>query len=153
MRLEPLPPVRTIDTLKIAKKDFKFTYNRLSYLADFLGIENKHSMGFDDWLAAIKGEQAAITKMRTYCKRDIEVLENVWRELQPYARRLPRMVEATREMQRACPHCGAGFRALKPSGWYRTNASNFARFKCDDCGKMSRTRSATTHKKLGLHPL
>jgi len=153
LRLPPLPPVRTIDTLKIAKRDFKFVYNRLDYLAEFLGLDQKHSMDFEDWLAAIKGDQTAISKMRKYCKHDIEVLENVWNELRPYAKRLPRMVEADHEMHKACPHCGAGIDKLIPEGWHRTNASNFARYKCGECGKRSRSRSASPFKKMGLHPL
>lgn len=153
LKLDPLPPVRTIDTLKVAKRSFRFTYNRLSYLADFLGIDSKHSMGMDDWVAAVKGSGAAITKMRSYCKQDISVLEEVWGLLQPYAKGTPRLVEATHEMQRACPHCGAGFEAMKPSGTHRTNASNFQRYRCDECGKYARTRSATRGTKLALHPL
>jgi hypothetical protein len=153
LRLEPLPPVRTIDTLKVAKRSFRFTYNRLSYLAEFLGIEAKHQMRFPDWLAAVKGDRTAITKMRSYCKQDINVLEQVWTHLQPYAKGTPRLVEATHEMHRACPHCGAGFSSLKPSGTHRTNASNFQRYRCDVCQKFSRTRSAAKGTKLSLHPL
>ena len=153
LRFEPLPPVRTVDTLKIAKRDFKFTYNRLDYLAEFLGVDNKHHMNFDDWLAAIKGDQQAIWKMQRYCKHDIVVLEEVWSILQPYAKRLPRMFEASHEMQRACPHCGAGFHRMVPAGFHRTQASNFARFKCDECGRMSRSRSATLHNKFALSPI
>lgn len=153
LRLDPLPPVRTVDTLKIAKRDFKFTYNRLDYLAEFLGVDNKHTMEFGDWLAAIKGDQQAIWKMQRYCKHDISVLEEVWQVLQPYARRLPRMVEASRHFQRACPHCGAGFEHMRPAGYHRTNASNFPRFKCAECGRMSRSRSATLHNKLALSPI
>ena len=153
LRLEPLPPVRTIDTLKVAKKSFRFTYNRLSYLADFLGVEAKHGMSFEDWMGVVRGNQTAITKMRTYCKQDINVLEQVWRLLEPYAKGTPRLVEATHEMQRACPHCGAGFDALKPSGSHRTNASSFQRYQCYESKKFSRTRSAARSTKLSLHPL
>jgi hypothetical protein len=151
--LEPLPPVRTVDTLKLARRHFKFAYNRLSYLADFLGHEAKHDMIFEDWLASVKGDGQALAKMRRYCKQDVLVLENVYNDLRPYVKGLPRMVDATHEMQRACPHCGAGFEALKPAGWHRTNASNFQRYRCDRCGRMARTRSAAKGTKLSLHPL
>ena len=151
--LEPLPPVRTLDTLKIAKKSFKKTFNRLSYLADSLGIEAKHPMEFEDWRQACAGNVTALKKMRAYCRQDIEVLEAVFDRMRPYAKGMPRLVEATHEMQRACPHCGAGFDAMKPSGTHRTNASNFQRYRCDECGKYARTRSAARGTKLALHPL
>lgn len=151
--LDPLPPVRTLDTLKVAKKSFKKTFNRLSYLADSLGIEAKHAMVFDDWRRACAGNVTALKKMRSYCRQDIEVLEAVFEAMRPYAKGLPRLVEATREMQRACPHCGAGFEFQEPSGLHRTNASNFHRYRCERCGKFSRGRNSVLGKQVSLVPL
>lgn len=153
LRLPPLPTVTRVDTLKVAKKNFRQTFNRLSYLADFLGIPTKDQMEFEDWRQACQGSQKALTKMRAYCRQDVRVLEGVFDGMRPYAQGLPRMVDAEHEMQRACPHCGAGFEALKPSGVYRTKASNFPKYRCDVCGKEARTRSATRGTKLALHPL
>ena len=39
--LAPLPPIRTIDTLKVARKYFRFTSNRLDYLGAYLGVGRK----------------------------------------------------------------------------------------------------------------
>lgn len=151
LRLDPLPPVKSVDTLKVAKRAFKFTYNRLSYLADFLGHESKHAMTFEDWRQAVKGDLKALRKMKKYCAQDVLVLENVWNDLKPYAKGLPRRVDAVREMQKVCPSCGSP--ELEPAGWHRTNASNFARYKCGDCGRYARSRSAAKGTKVGLHPL
>ena len=154
LRLEPIPPVKTVDTLKIAKRSFRFTYNRLSYLAEFLGLEPKHPMDMADWVSAVKGDRAAIRKMRDYCSQDIEVLEQVFDELAPYAKGLPRFFTAAHEMQRACPYCGEDdFTKVLPSGWHTTNASRFQRYRCETCGKFSRSRSASVNQKLALSPL
>jgi DNA polymerase III epsilon subunit-like protein len=153
LRLPPLPTVTTIDTLKVAKRNFRQVFNRLSYLAEFLGIESKHEMSFEDWRQACAGNQKALSKMRAYGRQDVVVLEQVYREMAPYSKGLPRMVDASHEMQRVCPHCGAPFEALKPAGFYRTKASNFPKFRCDECGKEARSRSASRGKKLALHPL
>lgn len=151
MRLEPLPPVRSVDTLKVAKRAFRITYNRLNFLAEFLGHDLKYEMSMADWIQATKGVTSALRKMNHYCRQDVGVLERVWFELKPYAKGLPRMVDARREMQRACPSCGSG--SLVPAGWHRTNASNFARYRCEGCGRYARSRSSARGTKLELHPL
>lgn len=153
LRLEPLPPVKTVDTLKVAKKAFSFTYNRLSYLADFLGFDGKQHMEMGDWLASTKGDDRALWKMLRYCRQDVRVLEDVWETLRPYAKGLPRMVDAHHEMQHACPSCGASREHVVPAGWHRTNASNFARYRCEKCGRYCRSRSAARGTKLKFHPL
>jgi DNA-directed RNA polymerase subunit RPC12/RpoP len=151
LKLEPVGKVVSVDTLKIAKRSFRFTYNRLGYLADFLGHDSKSPMTMMDWIRAIKGDDKALRKMDRYCRRDVRVLEKVWHDLRQYAEGLPRMVDAVREMQHACPHCG--HHGLMPDGWHRTKASNFARYKCSRCGKQCRSRSAARGTKMKFHPL
>lgn len=149
--LEPLGPTREIDTLVLAKKNFRLAYNKLDYLAEVLGLGRKIKTDFDLWLEAYHGDQDALKEMDRYCRHDVELLEQVFHKILPYARNVGRLVDADREMERACPFCGSD--RLQKRGFHRTNASNFQRFQCNDCKKYSRTRSAARNTKLGVHPL
>jgi len=84
--LEPIGDWKTIDTLKIAKKYFCFNSNRLDYLGRFLVGECKHDDGgFDTWKDIILNNCAkAMKRMVKYCKQDVELLEKVWKQLEPY---------------------------------------------------------------------
>lgn len=83
--LDPIPLWKTVDTLKIAKKHFNFNSNRLDYLAKLLLGEGKIHTEFGMWKAiTLDNCQKSMRKMVKYAKKDVELLERVWRELSPY---------------------------------------------------------------------
>jgi len=148
--LEPLPPVTQIDTLKLAKKAFKVTYNRLDYLGEFLGVGEKLSVDFQLWRDAYMGSQDAIDEMRAYNAQDVVLLERVFLRLLPYVRSMQRLVDPVEEEDHACPTCGG--RRLVRRGYYRTKVSNFVRYQCKECKRYSRARRSE-RAKLSVTPL
>ncbi len=54
--IAPWSPVKIIDTLRIAKREFRFDSNKLEYIAKVLGVEEKDQHkefpGFELWLSA-----------------------------------------------------------------------------------------------------
>ena len=151
MGLEPLGNVRTIDTLKMAKKDFRLAYNKLDYLAEVLGFGKKIKTDFDLWKDCYHGEHKALTQMLRYNKHDVVLLEKVFEKLLPYSNGVGRLVDAGRPEEHACPSCGSD--SLMKRGKYRTNASTFQRYLCNDCLKYSRSRSSDKNTRLKYHPL
>lgn len=151
LRQPPLPPVTMLDTLDSVKRNFKLEYNRLDYLARFLGLEPKHKMQMRDWILATKGDEKSLRKMTRYCKHDTQLLEDVLGIIRPYVKGLPRMVVGTRPFHKACPHCGSD--DLNPTKDYRTKASDFPMFQCGNCQGFSRLRSSKQATRLALHPL
>lgn len=149
--IDPIQPPRTIDTLKLAKKNFGFAYNKLDYLAHELGIGEKIDTDFELWARAYKGDTKALRAMERYNRHDVVLLEGIFERFLPYVRNLPPLVDAEREMEHACPSCGSV--DLQKRGFHRTNASSFQTWQCNPCGRYSRTRSASVTKKLKLHPL
>ncbi len=93
-KLQPPPRHRVIDTLKIARQNFKFNSNKLDDLAKRLGIGRKlpHT-GFQMWKGCMANETDSWALMEKYNKHDIFLLEGVWDRFQPWhARpRLPRL--------------------------------------------------------------
>lgn len=148
---EPLGPVKTIDTWRLARKSFRLASNKLDYLAQQLGVGEKLHTDFSLWKRCYVGDEQALAKMHRYNRRDVRILEGVYERLQPYVKGLPRLVDGEYQDQHACPSCGSV--ALQRRGFHRTNASTFQRWKCNDCGRWSRSRTAEREMKLARVPL
>jgi DNA polymerase elongation subunit (family B) len=149
--LEPLGQTQMIDTLTIARGTFKFTSNKLDYLAKFLGLPGKLPTGFALWRDCYHGSKAALEQMVAYNRNDVLVLERVFHKLMPHAKTLPRLVDAVEYHQDVCPTCGS--RNHRKDGLYRTKASTFQRFRCDGCGRRFRGRQTLGSQKTAGVPL
>jgi hypothetical protein len=147
--LEPIGQTEMIDTLTMARNTFAFTSNKLDFVAKFLGLAGKHQTSFDLWRQCYYGDKTALTEMVEYNRQDVNVLEAVFRRLAPYAKSLPRLVDATEYMQDVCPSCGAPERVK--DGYYRTKANTYPRFRCLGCGRRYRSRASIgTTKTAGV---
>ena len=77
------PKYVTIDTLKIARQQFRFNSNKLNYIAGFLGIGEKIKTEFGLWKdVLLKNDREALVRMMDYCKKDVVLLEDVFLRLQ-----------------------------------------------------------------------
>lgn len=90
----PHRPVRMIDTLSIAKEEFKFTSNKLAYLTSLLcksHVKGSHEKfaGHKLWKEFIKGNPEAIEAMRDYNMVDVTSLEELYFILAPWSNKLP----------------------------------------------------------------
>lgn len=128
---KPPSEFRTIDTLKIARKHFKFTSNRLDDLGQYLGVGKKMDTGgFTLWRDCINGVKGAIEKMVKYCKKDVILLEKVYLKLRPYVKNHPNMGVLKNGV--ACPKCGS--RKVQYRGWNITSKQRKRRLHCRSCG-------------------
>lgn len=140
----PPSPYRTVDTLKIAKRHFRFTSNKLDYLGDFLGVGRKiDTGGFELWERCYKGENKALKEMLDYNLQDVLLLEDVYDKLKPYCSIHPS--HAVTSDEECCPKCGSTH--VHKRGLVHTNVSTFQRFRCMDCGSWSRGRSNIRSKE------
>lgn len=151
--LEPLGPVRSIDTLKLARATFKLFSNRLDHLAQVLGVPTKMDTDFDLWRRCLLGDRGALTYMQRYNRHDVEVLEQVYQRMKPYVKGLPRLVDGSERDEFVCPSCGSDF--VHRRGFARTNASVFRRFQCQEstCLRWFRARTSEPEKRLSTVPL
>jgi hypothetical protein len=68
-------PHKTIDTLKIARKFFKFDSNKLDDLCAAIGVGRKiRTGGFDLWKRCIAGDRSAWSEFRAYNMHDVDPL-------------------------------------------------------------------------------
>lgn len=90
----PPNPHRVIDTLKIARKHFKFSSNKLNDLAKRLGLGVKaETGGIKLWIGCMHGDVDSWKKMELYNKQDIVLLEKVYNKFLPWISlpKLPRI--------------------------------------------------------------
>jgi len=146
--LPPLPHVKVIDTLILAKKNFRFPSNKLDSLASYLDIGRKvtHS-GIDLWVKVQQGCNESLQKMVEYCKGDTDLLVEVYKALRS------RGIVGTdfnaahyyADNMHRCKVCGSD--NLESTGRTANTAiSTFDEVRCNDCGAIHRTRSATNSK-------
>ena len=144
--LPPPSPYRQIDTLKLAKAKFKFTSNRLAYLAKFLGVgtkeEHPNFPGHLLWVETRKGNAKAWREMRKYNIQDVLVLEQVYAKLRPWDSKHPNLgVDGG-----ACPVCAAAGE-LEKRGFHYTNGGKYQRYVCKACGAWSRGKTNLLSKE------
>lgn len=143
----PLMPYRLIDTLDIAKREFRFPSNSLDSLAQYLGFETKMSHGgFKLWRGCIEGCKESWEEMLAYNIQDIRVLENVYLALRAWYGKHPNVALYGTLDKHVCPCCGSD--DLEPTGQYdTTNVSKFPVYSCKSCGAVKSTRFTVLDKK------
>lgn len=144
--LAPTSPYQKIDTLKVAKREFAFLYNKLDELAKVLGLDGKIKTNFELWSRARKGDDEALKEMEKYNIQDVKLLEEVYLELRPWIKLHPSVALFLEKEHAVCPSCGHDH--LTQKGTYRTQVSVFDTFQCNSCGAISRSRTNKVSKEL-----
>ena len=76
----------SIDTLKMARSNFRFNANRLDYMGRFLGHGGKIHTEYDMWKKIVlENDKKSMELMISYCKEDVNLLEKVYNSLQEYS--------------------------------------------------------------------
>lgn len=152
--MEPPTPYRSIDTLKIAKRVFSFTSNKLDYLSRVLLNDRKvkHD-GIELWQKVLTGDPVAWTTMEEYNEYDVDLLERVYLKLRAWDHLHPNMNLTTTQDNMACTVCGSD--NVKPTG--DTVAAGqiglYLGYKCHDCNHQMRGRTnirTLSQKHAGL---
>jgi uncharacterized protein YprB with RNaseH-like and TPR domain len=126
-----------IDTLKLAKKHFAFTSNKLDFITKYLNVEFKKSEhkefpGFELWDECLKGNKAAWREMRAYNKQDVLALENVYDKLIVWdpAYRTP-------------SKCTCGSTEFLKIGFFiSASGRKHQRYRCKECGAEAKDKRA-----------
>lgn len=142
--LPPTKPYQTIDTLKVARKQFGFTHNALNALAKQFGLDQKIETNFDLWKRCKKGDMEALAEMERYNIHDTELLEEVYLKLRPWIKSHPNVGLYMETDHEVCPNCGSEH--LTTSGYYYTQVGKYETFRCE-CGAIGRRRLNTFPKE------
>lgn len=136
-KIPMFPKYTTIDTLKVARQKFRFNSNRLNYIADFLGIGQKIKTEYSLWKdILLRKDKVAMEKMIKYCKKDVTLLERVFKALQTHIEPKTHYGVIFGEDRGSCPECGSDAlvkakRTVTATGLIRIQ------YRCKTCGKFS----------------
>lgn len=150
--LAPPDPAKTVDTLKVAKKNFYFPSYKLDYLVkEFgLGAKVKHE-GHELWVGWMVGDPSATEKMRTYCKHDVVLEERLYKYFRPWITNHPNMGAYVNPGRPTCPNCGST--KVVKKGRETTNTGSYQRYRCKSCKTPLRSRFLDTPVEERRHIL
>lgn len=146
-----LPEFKTIDTLKIARKEFRFNSNRLDYIGQYLGLGRKmETGGFSLWKDVMAGSESALKKMIDYCKQDVLLLEKVYNKLEGYTKPKTNLALLNGGDKCDCPKCASKKVHIRGNSISATGIRK-KRLQCQDCGTYFQVlESALKAKELKL---
>jgi hypothetical protein len=128
--LSPPSPYKTIDTLKVARRQFALNSNRLDALGQFLRLGGKMpTTGWNLHKRCIHGDMTAWPTMKRYNKRDVTLLKGVYEKLLPWVPNHPDMRVYTGKA--SCRNCGS--HDLQMRGEERTLTTIKQRYQCKSC--------------------
>jgi DNA polymerase III epsilon subunit-like protein len=103
----PPSPVREIDLLRVVRRKFRFSSNKLDYVCQRLGLGNKvHHKGMELWKGCMGNKAASWKVMKEYNTQDVVLLEKLYNKLLPWIPNHPNVTLYTGDVA-ACPRCGS----------------------------------------------
>lgn len=146
--MKPPSSFKQIDTMRIAKKYFNFTSNKLEYLSAKLctkhkKLTHKKFPGFELWKECLKGNKAAWAEMKRYNIQDILATEELYTKLQPWDSSINFNVYSD-DLQQVCA-CGS--KEFTKNGYKYTTVGKYQRYKCVKCGSESKDRTNLLDKE------
>jgi uncharacterized protein YprB with RNaseH-like and TPR domain len=135
--IDMFPNYQTIDTLKVARSKFRFQSNRLNYIAEFLGLGGKIKTEFNLWKdILLNKDKVAMEKMIKYCKKDVSLLEEVYKLLGNHIAPKTHYGVVFGQDRGSCPECGAGSEDLiKNNSVVTATGLTRIQYKCKVCNK------------------
>lgn len=132
--LPPPSPFKQVDTLKVARRYFRFPGNSLKALAHFFKLGAKIETSKNLWKGCDAGDMKAWKKMIEYCNNDVVLLEKIYLKLLPWMDNHP-WVPSDRG---GCDRCGAP--TLRKEGTRQTKKGLIQEWSCRKCNKWTRTK-------------
>lgn len=125
-------PFKSIDLLKVVRREFRPVSKKLDFVAQGLGLGAKVTTGgMSLWVDAIAGDPKAQKLMERYCVQDVNLTEKLYLRLLPW---LPSGVNLPllAKNDAGCPTCGSP--KLKSEGdSVFTALTEYALYSCSNC--------------------
>lgn len=146
---QPHSPVRMIDTLRIARSQFKFNCNKLDSLCKHLDIGSKvKHTGSDLWFDCMSGCPKAWGLMKKYNKMDITLTEQLYERIRPYSEDTVHVGLFEENPLGKCPCCGSS--ELIRRGYKVASTRVYRQYVCKNCGRWSRSVMSEKENKADI---
>lgn len=137
--LPPLPPFKTVDTLKVMRSQFKSgaPFKSLDALCKIMGIPAKTDVYDPDAMErAVAGSVEDRERLVEYCAGDVIATQGLYDALRAHIKSHPALFVDGKDKLKVCNRCG---HETKPSGRrYIANVLSYSMVKCTSCGAYSR---------------
>ena len=144
--LKPPAPYRTVDTLKILKYNFRFTFNRLDFINTSLGLTPKMTNdGFPLWAACSEGDIESLDLMTHYNQQDVLSEEELYLAVRGWDNKHPNLGLFFDDATNRCKNCGSTSLNLLGTP-YRTSLGEYQSKRCNDCNAINRCAKSLTSK-------
>lgn len=121
-------PYKSIDTIKMARRVFKFDSARLDNLGRYLGEGRKiPNTGAALWRGCVNGDMKSWRTMAKYNVQDVVLLERVYHRLKAWSPTHPDL-----SPEGGCPTCMS--HSVQARGFVVSRTNRKQRFHCQDCG-------------------
>lgn len=138
--LVPPSTYQQVDLLETARRNFRFTSNKLDYVSQFLGLEAKlEHKGMKLWVGCLNGDKKSWDTMKKYNIQDVKLLQRLYDRLLPWIYNHPNLALYTDSEEPMCTNCGST--NLIKKGIESLKTQSYQRLKCKDCGTNVRGRS------------
>lgn len=141
--LKPLPPFKTVDTLKVAKR-FKsgVPFKSLNALCQIIGIPAKTDVYDREAMdRAVAGSTADQERLTEYCAGDVVATQGLYDWFRPHIKNHPALFVDGSDSLTTCNRCGNETKPIAKR--YVANVLTYSMRKCTECG---------AHSRLSLEP-
>lgn len=129
--LPPTSPVKQVDLLKVVRKQFKFTSNKLDFVCKQLGLGNKvRHKGMELWRQCMADDVKAWKVMKRYNIQDVILLEKLYVKLVPWVPNHPNVTLYNKHPD-SCPRCGSD--KYQSRGVAHAASMSYNRYQCNKC--------------------
>lgn len=133
--LPPLPPFKTVDTLKVLRKEFKSgaPFKGLDAFCQVVGIPAKTDRYDRDAMErAVNGSIEDRERLTDYCAGDVIATQGLYDWERPHIRNHPALFMDGESSMNTCNRCGAS-ETLPNAKRYVANVLTYTMLKCANC--------------------
>jgi DNA polymerase elongation subunit (family B) len=133
--LPPPSPYKELDTLRICRKYFQLSSNKLTDVCEFLNLETKmQHEGIDLWFKAIAGDKQAWRTMVQYNKQDVKIVKSLYNKIKSWVKNHPDLSRYFNNYP-ICKVCLSY--DVESRGWDYNRRKPHRRIHCNSCGHWS----------------
>lgn len=148
--LTPPSPYKIIDTLRVAKAEFKFPANSLKSLGQSLSLRQQKlsNDGFGLWTGCMADDPKAWKQMIKYNNMDVDSMIELYDRFKPWIRNHPNLAMYGEKplLKPVCPKCASN--KIQWRGYHSTQTQRYHSFQCNKCGGWGRERLNSTPEDI-----
>ena len=124
---------KIIDTLTSARSIFGLTYNKLDFIAKFIGADEKIETNFELWRGCDLGDKESLKQMKEYNEQDVFTLEEIYMRMREWIPNHPDL-GVYQNLSGVCPVCLCD--KFSVIGTYVTKKKQFNEYRCSQCSSI-----------------